>query len=99
MKSVVLQVLARVFGEGVKSSFSPIFDPAFAPGFSLNLALPTPSSPPQSDGSVQEWLEVGKAGMIHPNVFESVDYDSDIYTGFILELSLDLLDGFKTTPL
>ena len=55
-----------------------------------------------SQGSVAEttligtWLEVGIAGMIHPDVFESVDFDSDIYTGFILELRLDHLAWLKS---
>jgi hypothetical protein len=45
---------------------------------------------------ISTWLEVGIAGMIHPDVFESEDYDSDIYTGFILELRLDHLAWLKS---
>lgn len=55
---------------------------------------------PQGSGAettlISTWLEVGIAGMIHPDVFESVDYDSDIYTGFILELRLDHLAWLKS---
>lgn len=99
MKSVILKVLSRALGEGTKSSFSPIFDPVFAPGFGILLETPIRDHSPFLEGYPRRWVEVGKAGMIHPNMFESRDYDSDIYSGFILELRLDLLNQFKTAPL
>ena len=33
--------------------------------------------------------EIGGAGMIHPNVFDSVNYDSDQYGGYAFGFGLD----------
>jgi phenylalanyl-tRNA synthetase alpha chain len=41
------------------------------------------------------WLEIGGLGMIHPNVFESVDYDSEKYTGFAFGFGLDRMAMLK----
>ena len=35
------------------------------------------------------WLEVGGCGMIHPNVFEALDIDSERYSGFAFGFGLD----------
>ena len=41
------------------------------------------------------WLEIGGCGMIHPNVFEAVEYDSDIYTGFAFGFGIDRMAMLK----
>ena len=35
------------------------------------------------------WIEIGGCGMVHPNVFESVNYDTDRYTGFAFGFGID----------
>lgn len=37
------------------------------------------------------WIEVGGAGMVHPNVFKAVGYEADAYAGFAFGLGLDRL--------
>jgi len=37
------------------------------------------------------WLEVLGCGMVHPNVFESVGYDSERFTGYAFGLGIDRL--------
>lgn len=96
MKSVVLEILSHLWQGDISPHFSPLYIPTLAPGFSIALQLKASSTNPQAKNDPQDWLDVGKAGMIHPNVFESVDYDSDIYTGFFLELRLDLLAWLRS---
>jgi len=97
MKSVVLEILTQVLGDDAKLTFSPLFMPSLAPAFSILSQSPKASdTPTPTDDPLRDWLQVGKAGMIHPNVFESGDYDSDIYTGFVLELRLEHLTWLKS---
>ncbi len=35
------------------------------------------------------WIEMGGAGMVDPNVFEAVGYDSDVWTGFAFGLGIE----------
>ena len=35
------------------------------------------------------WIEMGGAGMVHPNVFENVGYDTEKYTGFAFGFGVD----------
>ena len=37
------------------------------------------------------WLEVLGCGMVHPNVFKSVDIDNEIYTGYAFGMGVERL--------
>ena len=41
------------------------------------------------------WLEIGGCGMVHPNVFEAVGYDSERYTGFAFGFGIDRMAMLK----
>ena len=41
------------------------------------------------------WLEIGGCGMVHPNVFEAVGYDSETYTGFAFGFGIDRMAMLK----
>lgn len=41
------------------------------------------------------WLEIGGCGMVHPNVFKSVDYDPDRYTGFAFGMGIERITMLK----
>jgi phenylalanyl-tRNA synthetase alpha chain len=38
-----------------------------------------------------KWLEMGGAGMVHPNVLKSAGIDSDIWKGFAFGFGIDRL--------
>ena len=38
-----------------------------------------------------QWVELGGAGMVDPNVFRAVGYDPDKYTGFAFGLGVERL--------
>lgn len=41
------------------------------------------------------WLEIGGCGMVHPNVFKSVDYDPDRYSGFAFGMGIERIAMLK----
>lgn len=41
------------------------------------------------------WLEIGGCGMVHPNVFRAVDYDTEKYTGFAFGMGIERITMLK----
>lgn len=92
----VLQELARqLFGPERKVRFRCDFFPFVEPGvdFSVDCAV--------CDGTgcrvckYTGWLEMGGAGMVHPNVLRGVGYDPEEYTGFAFGLGIERLIMMK----
>jgi len=77
-----LQAFAQaMFGGEVKVRFRPDFFPFVEPG--VDYAI---SSSKLFDG---RWVELGGAGLIHPNILESHGIDTDRYSGFAFGLGIE----------
>ena len=77
-----LGLFARaMFGEDVKVRFRPDFFPFVEPG--VDYAI---SSPRLFGG---KWVELGGAGLIHPNILESYGIDTERYSGFAFGLGVE----------
>ncbi|HLO98348.1 MAG TPA: phenylalanine--tRNA ligase subunit alpha, partial [Fimbriimonas sp.] len=63
-----------MFGSDVTVRFRPDFFPFVEPG--VDYAISTPKL---FDG---RWVELGGAGLIHPNILEAAGIDTEIYSGF-----------------
>jgi phenylalanyl-tRNA synthetase alpha chain len=73
-----LHLMAReLFGPDVVMRFRPDFFPFVEPG--VEVAIQRGSG----------WLELGGAGMIHPNVFRGVGLDPEVWSGYAFGLGLD----------
>jgi len=73
-----LATLARaLFGPEVEVRFRPDFFPFVEPGVEIAVS---------SGGG---WLELGGAGLIHPNVLRHVGIDPEAWTGYAFGLGLD----------
>jgi phenylalanyl-tRNA synthetase alpha chain len=73
-----LHLLAReLFGQDVVMRFRPDFFPFVEPGVEVAIQRGT------------GWLELGGAGMIHPNVLRGVGLDPEEWSGFAFGLGLD----------
>jgi phenylalanyl-tRNA synthetase alpha chain len=70
-----------MFGPGVQVRFRPDFFPFVEPG--VDYAISTPKL---FDG---RWVELGGAGMIHPNILERYGVDSERYTGWAFGLGVE----------
>jgi phenylalanyl-tRNA synthetase alpha chain len=77
-----LELFARaMFGDEVKVRFRPDFFPFVEPG--VDYAI---SSPKLFNG---RWVELGGAGLIHPNILESYGIDTERYSGFAFGLGVE----------
>lgn len=70
-----------MFGEDVKVRFRPDFFPFVEPG--VDYAISTPKL---FDG---RWVELGGAGLIHPNILEAYGLDPDRWSGFAFGLGVE----------
>lgn len=72
---------SRIFGGDVKVRFRPDFFPFVEPG--VDYAISTP----KLFGG--KWVELGGAGLIHPNILERYGIDPERYSGFAFGLGVD----------
>jgi len=77
-----LGLFARaMFGDDVKVRFRPDFFPFVEPG--VDYAISTP----KLKGG--DWVELGGAGLIHPNILEKYGIDTRRYSGFAFGLGVE----------
>lgn len=77
-----LGLFARaMFGDDVKVRFRPDFFPFVEPGVDYSI-----STPKLKGGA---WVELGGAGLIHPNILERYGIDSKRFSGFAFGLGVE----------
>ncbi len=79
LKTVLRVFATNYLGGDVEIRFRPSFFPFTEPSVEVDFLW---------DGT---WIEFGGAGMVDPNVFESVGYDSEEYSGFAFGLGVERL--------
>jgi phenylalanyl-tRNA synthetase alpha chain len=78
----VLRLFAQSYlGRDVKIRFRPSFFPFTEPSVEVDMLW----------HGGDRWVEMGGAGMVDPNVFRAVGYDSDEVTGFAFGLGIERL--------
>ncbi len=88
LKGIIDTFMKAVFGSDVKTRFRPSFFPFVEPGAEFDLLCTCKGIGCRLCKNTG-WLEVGGCGMVHPNVFENVNYDSEAYTGFAFGFGID----------
>ncbi len=83
LKGVLEAMFKRVFGNDVVIRFRPSFFPFTEPSLEVDM---------QWKG---KWLEMGGAGLVHPNVFKAVGIDPEVYQGFAFGVSPDRIAMLK----
>ena len=82
LKGTLERFHKRFFGENTKTRLRPSFFPFVEPGAEVDVSCVF------CDGSGCRvckgtgWIEVMGAGMVHPNLYQFVNYDAEKYTGF-----------------
>jgi phenylalanyl-tRNA synthetase alpha chain len=80
LKGVLIDFLRKFFErDDLKVRFRPSFFPFTEPSAEIDMSF--------GDG----WLEMGGAGMVHPNVLKNVDVDSEKFQGFAFGIGPDRL--------
>ncbi len=92
----ILHIFAReFFHEDVEVRFRPSFFPFTEPSAEVDCTCPVCSGDGCSTCSYSGWLEILGAGMVDPNVFDSVGFDKEKYTGFAFGMGIERLAMLK----
>jgi phenylalanyl-tRNA synthetase alpha chain len=89
MKGMIDAFMKALFGSKIKTRLRPSYFPFVEPGAEMDLSCTLCSGAGCRVCKNTGWLEIGGCGMIHPNVFESVGYDSEEFTGFAFGFGID----------
>jgi phenylalanyl-tRNA synthetase alpha chain len=89
LKGVLLHFARRFFGEGfgvrLRPSFFPFTEPSAEVDFTCAFCRGGGCKTCKGTG----WIEIGGAGMVDPEVFRHVGYDSEKYSGFAFGWGID----------
>jgi|DewCreStandDraft_4_1066084.scaffolds.fasta_scaffold38066_2 phenylalanyl-tRNA synthetase alpha chain len=77
LKGTLKQFASRMFGGDLRLRFRPDFFPFVEPGVDYAIWWQ------------EKWLELGGAGLIHPNILEAHGIDSEVYSGFAFGLGIE----------
>ena len=89
LKGTLHQFAVQMFGKEVGVRFRPDFFPFVEPGAEIAITCVICDGKGCNVCKGSGWLELGGAGMIHPNVLEKVGIDSEEYTGFAFGLGIE----------
>ena len=84
LKTTIDQFIKAYFGADTQWQFRPSFFPFTEPSGEVDLLLR------DKEGN-ENWVEVGGCGMVDPNVFETVGYDPEKYTGWAFGFGIERL--------
>ena len=84
-----------VFGQDIKMRFRPHFFPFTEPSVEVDISCIICKGKGCSVCGRKGWLEVLGAGMVHPNVFKNVGYDTKKYTGFAFGMGVERIAMLK----
>lgn len=100
LKATLMHFVQRFFGEAMEVRLRPSYFPFTEPSAEVDAScfacagkLPARASCRLCKGS--GWLEVGGAGMVHPNVFKAVGYDRHGVTGFAFGMGVSRMAMLK----
>ena len=81
LKGTLRAFASDMFGDGARVRFRPDFFPFVEPGVDYSI-----STPKLFNG---KWVELGGAGMIHPNILQRYGIDTELYSGFAFGLGVE----------
>lgn len=88
--------LKHVFDEEVEIRLRPSFFPFVEPGFEVDMRCSVCKGEGCPTCKHSGWIELLGAGLVHPNVLESVGVDSKEWSGFAFGVGLDRIVMMKT---
>ena len=90
MKGTIETFIRELFAEQTLR-FRPSYFPFVEPGAEVDMGCVSCKAQGCRVCKQTGWLEVAGCGMIHPNVFEALNIDSERYSGFAFGFGLDRL--------
>jgi phenylalanyl-tRNA synthetase alpha chain len=95
LKGTVLTFARRIFRSETAVRFRPSYFPFVEPGAEFDISCVLCSGRGCATCKHSGWLEMGGAGMVHPNVLKAVGYDPEVLTGFAFGLGVDRIAMLK----
>ncbi|MBP9702002.1 MAG: phenylalanine--tRNA ligase subunit alpha [Candidatus Pacebacteria bacterium] len=83
LKGVLEHMMKKLFGENVAIRFRPSYFPFVEPAVEVDMKWK------------DTWLEMGGAGMVHPNVLRAVNLDPQEWNGFAFGFGIDRMIMLK----
>jgi phenylalanyl-tRNA synthetase alpha chain len=83
LKGLLGEFARGMFGPDAVVRFRPDFFPFVEPGVEVAVQWGT------TETGAPRWLELGGAGLIHPNILKRAGLDTERYTGFAFGLGID----------
>ncbi len=93
LKGMLSGLCRALFGPDQRVRFRPSFFPFTEPSAEVDTTCPKcrGEAPHCNMCGGSGWIELGGAGMVHPNVLSGVGYDAEIYTGWAFGFGIERL--------
>jgi phenylalanyl-tRNA synthetase alpha chain len=95
LKGILTHFITEMFGTNVKVKFTPSFFPFTEPSAEVSMSCNICRGKGCSTCHNNGYLEVFGCGMVHPQVFRNVGYDTDRFTGFAFGMGIERLAIIK----
>src|SRR5712671_3011229 len=83
LKGTVEFIFKELLGDEVKVRFRPHYFSYTEPSFEIDFSSPLVRK------MGKDWLEIAGCGMVHPQVFENVGYDPEVWTGWAFGFGIE----------
>jgi phenylalanyl-tRNA synthetase alpha chain len=95
LKGTLERFHKQFFGEKTRTRLRPSFFPFVEPGAEVDVSCAFCEGSGCRICKNSGWIELMGAGMVHPNVFRFVNYDTERYTGFAFGCGIDRYAALK----
>ncbi len=95
LKGVITAFAHKMFGSDIKVRFRPSFFPFTEPSAEYDFLCVFCMGKGCRVCKNTGWVEISGAGMVDPNVFKYVNYDSEKYTGYAFGMGVDRIALLK----
>jgi phenylalanyl-tRNA synthetase alpha chain len=95
LKGTLVSFAKQFYGEGLKYRFRPSFFPFTEPSAEMDITCYICMGNGCRVCKHSGWLEILGCGMVDPNVFKYVNYDSEKYTGYAFGMGIERIAMLK----
>jgi len=101
LRGTLTVFMRKLFGSDTKVRFRPSFFPFTEPSAEADISCAMCGGKGETKGKTCRvckgtgWVEILGCGMVDPNVFKSVGYDPEVYTGFAFGIGLERIAMLK----
>jgi len=95
LKGTLVSFAEQFYGQGLKYRFRPSFFPFTEPSAEMDITCYICKGKGCRVCKHTGWLEILGCGMVDPNVFKHVNYDSEKYTGYAFGMGIERIAMLK----